>query len=48
MDVASNTYDIDTYIWFRWKGKIDPTKTIEFINMVEDWGGKVTFLQPAP
>ena len=48
VDVASNTYDIDTYIWFRWKGEIDPTKTIEFINMVEDWGGKVTFLQPAP
>ena len=48
LDVANNTYYIDTYVWLRWKGEIDPTKTIEFINMVEDWGGKLSFLQPAP
>jgi hypothetical protein len=28
LDVANNTYYIDTYVWLRWKGEIDPTKTI--------------------
>lgn len=37
LDVANSTYYIDTYVWLRWKGEIDPTKTIEFVNMVEDW-----------
>jgi hypothetical protein len=48
LDVANNTYYIDTYVWLRWKGEIDPTKTIEFINMVEDWGRKLSFLQSTP
>ena len=48
LDIANNTYYIDTYVWLRWKGPIDPTKTIEFVNMVEDWGRKLSFLQPAP
>lgn len=38
LDMASNTYYVDTYIWLRWKGEIDPTGTIEFTNMVEEWG----------
>jgi hypothetical protein len=38
LDMASNTYYIDTYVWLRWKGAIDPTATIEFTNMVEEWG----------
>lgn len=38
LDMASNTYYVDTYIWLRWKGDIDPTATIEFTNMVEEWG----------
>ena len=38
LDMASNTYYVDTYIWLRWKGDIDPTGTIEFTNMVEEWG----------
>lgn len=37
LNIADNTYYIDTYVWLRWKGAIDPTKTIEFVNMVEDW-----------
>ena len=48
LDIANNTYYIDTYVWLRWKGKIDPTKTIEFVNMVEDWGRQLFFLQPSP
>ncbi|WP_395687788.1 hypothetical protein [Aestuariivirga sp.] len=38
LDMSSNTYYVDTYIWLRWKGDIDPTGTIEFTNMVEEWG----------
>ena len=48
LDVANSTYYIDTYVWFRWKGEIDPTKTIEFVNMVEDWARQLSFLLPKP
>ena len=48
LDVANSTYYIDTYVWLRWKGEIDPTKTIEFVNMVEDWGRQLSYLLPAP
>ena len=48
LDVANSTYYIDTYVWLRWKGEIDPTKTIEFVNMVEDWGRQLSFLLPKP
>ncbi|MFA6978011.1 MAG: hypothetical protein WC209_01705 [Ignavibacteriaceae bacterium] len=34
----SNTYYMDFYVWFKWKGSIDPTEKIEFMNGVEDWG----------
>ncbi len=48
LDVANSTYYIDTYVWLRWKGEIDPTKTIEFVNMVEDWARQLSFLLPKP
>ena len=38
LDIASNTYYVDTYIWFKWKGKIDPLANLEFPNAVEEWG----------
>lgn len=38
LDMASNTYYIDTYMWMCWTGDIDPTGTLEFTNMVEEWG----------
>jgi hypothetical protein len=38
LDMSSNTYYVDTYMWMRWKGDIDPTATVEFTNMVEEWG----------
>jgi hypothetical protein len=37
IDVKTNTYLADFYLWFRWKGKLDPTKTFEFTNAVESW-----------
>jgi hypothetical protein len=37
LNPASGTYYADLYLWMRWKGPIDPTKTLEFTNMVEEW-----------
>jgi len=48
LNIADNTYYIDTYVWLRWKGAIDPTKTIEFVNMVEDWNRQQAFLFAKP
>lgn len=38
LDPASNTFYMDFYVWFIWKGDIDPTEKVEFMNGVEDWG----------
>lgn len=38
LEVSSNTYYLDFYIWFKWKGEIDPTESLEFGNGVEQWG----------
>jgi hypothetical protein len=38
LDQASNTFYADLYVWLRWKGDLDPSSTIEFTNMVEEWG----------
>lgn len=38
LDISSNTYYVDTYIWFKWKGELDPIADLEFVNAVEDWG----------
>lgn len=38
LDQSSNTFYADTYVWLRWKGEIDPSATLEFTNMVEEWG----------
>jgi len=38
LDPSSNTYYLDFYAWFKWKGDIDPIANLEFTNGVEDWG----------
>jgi hypothetical protein len=37
IDLRSNTYLLDFYLWFRWSGSIDPTKNFEFTNAVQSW-----------
>ncbi len=37
IDLKTNTYLADFYLWFRWKGEHDPTKSFEFTNAVETW-----------
>ncbi len=48
LDQASNTFYADTYVWLRWKGDIDPSSTIEFTNMVEEWGKLMEPLMEKP
>lgn len=37
LDLKQNTYWMDFYLWFRWKGNIDPSETYEFMNGYEKW-----------
>lgn len=48
LDMASNTYYVDAYMWMRWTGSIDPTATVEFTNMVEEWGKQQETLLAEP
>ncbi len=48
LDLASNTFYVDAYVWLRWKGEIDPTASMEFINMVEEWGKQQVALREKP
>jgi len=34
LDLKTNTYVADFYLWFIWKGNIDPTQTFEFTNVI--------------
>ena len=34
LDLSSNTYYMDFYMWFNWKGDINPTEKMEFMNGV--------------
>lgn len=36
LNLDENSFYADFYIWFKWKGEIDPTG-FEFVNMVEKW-----------
>jgi hypothetical protein len=48
LEVASSTYYLDAYLWFKWMGDIDPTATMEITNLVEEWGAMVTPLNEEP
>jgi hypothetical protein len=37
IDIKSNTFLADFYLWFRWQGEIDPTQSWELVNAVETW-----------
>ena len=36
LNMNDHSFYADFYIWFKWKGRIDPTK-IEFVNAIEKW-----------
>lgn len=37
LDINEFSFYADFYIWFRWKGNLDPMN-IEFVNSIEKWG----------
>ena len=48
LDVHSNTYYMTAYVWFVWKGELDPSETVEFSNNVESWGFTKVKTYPKP
>jgi len=38
LSVESSTYFLRAYVWLRWKGDIDPSGSLEFTNVVDQWG----------
>jgi hypothetical protein len=36
LNMDEHSFYADFYIWFKWKGKLDPTQ-IEFVNSIEKW-----------
>lgn|GEM_PF-680791 len=40
VDLPDYTFMADFYIWFKWKGNIDPTLTFDYVNGVNEWGQK--------
>lgn len=48
VDPAASTFTYDGYIWFRWKGPIDPTATVEFTNAVDKSSLTKEFLYETP
>lgn len=48
IDFKTNSYIVDLYLWFRWKGpEIDPIKTVEFMNVFEPNDAQRTVLLDA-
>ena len=37
IDVKNNTFLADFYMWFRWSGDVDPSGSMEMVNLVESW-----------
>lgn len=37
LNMADNSFHADFYLWFRWKGNIDPLKNLEFSNLEDEW-----------
>ncbi len=37
IDLKTNSYLVDCYLWFRWNGDLDPTKSFELTNAVQAW-----------
>ncbi|MEZ4830111.1 MAG: hypothetical protein R3C61_28080 [Bacteroidia bacterium] len=40
LDINRHSFYVDCYIWFKWKGDLDPMN-IEFVNAVDKWGATI-------
>ncbi len=38
IDMSENSYYLNFDLRFKWKGELDPTKSFEFVNTIEEWG----------
>ena len=47
LNLADNSFHADFYLWFRWKGNIDPLKNLEFSNLEDEWDFSDTDLYSA-
>jgi hypothetical protein len=48
IDESTSTYNIDFYMWMRWKGERDPTEHVTFMNSVNKWGMTKNLLYKSP
>lgn len=48
LDMGKNTFFTDFYVWLRWKGDIDPVASLEFSNMVDEWGKQQEVIYEKP
>jgi len=48
IDLKASAYMLDFYLWFRWRGSIDPTKTFEFQNLLDSWSVTKEPIYPEP
>lgn len=47
LNVSEYSFYADFYLWFRWKGDLDPC-LIEFVNSVEKWGYTIEQFEEEP
>jgi hypothetical protein len=49
LDLQSHSYNVDLYMWFKWKNPdIDPSRSFEFMNAFELWGHILTYETDKP
>lgn len=49
IDLKSHAYEMDFYVWFRWKNpELDPASSMEIANPIEQWGLMVTPIYEEP
>ena len=49
LDLQSHSYNVDLYMWFKWKDPdIDPSRSFEFMNAFELWGHILTYETEEP
>jgi hypothetical protein len=49
LDLQSHSYNVDMYMWFKWRDPdIDPSRSFEFLNAFELWGHILTYETDKP
>jgi hypothetical protein len=49
LDLQSHSYNVDLYMWFKWRNPdLDPSRSFEFMNAFELWGHILTYETEEP